>query len=124
MMLKGNKGKGEIRNDIVTFDEAENYIPRNAAISRSETSGISVESRVNFAARDVLIQKESIGRYGRRVNPRGKSKTDDCPCIIDTGFNGWGESFVVLIGSISIWNIVKKFAQRRNARKPEPSTRN
>ena len=53
MMWAGGKGKGEIRNAIVTFGEVGNDSPINAAISVEGTSGISDENRVNFDEREV-----------------------------------------------------------------------
>ena len=84
----GDIGKGGTRNSNVMFDGFGDDSPRNSAISLGETAGNSVEGRVNFDEREVLISQETPCRIDWEIKPRGKSKTDERSRVIDTGLMG------------------------------------
>ena len=69
------------------FTDVGSNSSRNSAFSLGETTEAPGGNRANSTVREVLIPNAMLGRSECRINPWAVSKTDDCPCVTDAGFN-------------------------------------
>ena len=95
------QGKGRKSGPNAQFAEVENGAPRNAALATEQTESFTEENDVNFADREVLISRTVLWKADWGLKHwGGNSNNGDCPCIIDTGFNG---------GAFCIFNCVRRY---------------